>query len=572
MITRIVSFVGWLVYRAVGATLSISEIRSAAAGPEAFRGTVLYALWHGDQFVALYHHRSQGIAIMASRSRDGELIVGVLERFKYRAVRGSSTRGGGRALADAIRKAKKGICCAITVDGPKGPRHEVKPGIALLAQKSGCPVIPVAAAYAKAWTFSSWDRFRLPHPFTRTAMLYGDPVTVAPEDGIEQKRKQIQDSLLSLSALGDMAFRVSLDAAPEQDEVTLASYLRAHPRPKILLIQPSRIGDVIFTLPSLAAIRAAYPSAWIGWVVDERCAPLLEGNPLIDEVVVFDRHRLSLSYLRAFSRHLREKRIDVSIDFHGLFKSAFLAMLAGARFRIGSAATRGMKELSWAVSKQVLPDREDSHCVERHLTAARFIGAAPGPVSFPFAVSPSDSDEVERLLKETNIDDGRPLVAVHPGGGWTSRRWAPGRFAALIDRISAVGAVPVLIGGKEGGAGEKGLNEEILSIARSKAADLTGRLSLRALCAFYRRARAFVGNEAGPMHLAVAIGIPVVGILGPTDPGRTGPYIHRERGSKVTIVRHRVPCQPCRNRSCSARTCMDGVTVDMVFEALKKYL
>ena len=572
MLTHIVSFAGWIVYRVIGVTLSISEIRSAALDPVLSRGAVLYALWHNDQFLALYYHRGQGISIMVSQSRDGEMIVGVMERFKYLTVRGSSTRGGGRALVEAIRNAKKGISCAITVDGPKGPRHEVKPGMALLAQKSGCPVVPVAAAFSRAWAFSSWDKFRVPVPFTRTAMLYGNPIHVSPEDDIEQKRREIQAAISSLSTLGDMFFNVSLSGSIPDNRISLADYLRAHPCPKILLIQPSRIGDVIFTLPSLAALRDAYPAAWIGWIVDERCAPVLEGNPLIDEIIVFDRRAVSFSYIRAFARKLRDKHIDVSIDFHGLFKSAFLVMLAGARFRIASAATRGMKELSWIISKEVRPDRENAHCVERHLAAARFLGASSGAVSFPFSVSVSDTAAIERLMKEHNIDSVRPLIAIHPGGGWTSRRWSTNRFAELADRIAETGALPVLVGGKEGGAGERGLNEAIVSRARSFVPDLTGRLTLKELGAFFSRTRAFVGNEAGPMHMAVALGTNVVGIIGPTDPARTGPYAPREGNSRVTIVRCAVPCQPCRNRNCKKRICIEGITVDAVFEALKKYL
>jgi ADP-heptose:LPS heptosyltransferase len=174
-------------------------------------------------------------------------------------------------------------------------------------------------------------------------------------------------------------------------------------------------------------------------------------------------------------------------------------------------------------------------------------------------------ENIKTLLSNNGIAPDKPFVAVHPGGGWISRRWMTERYAALIDKITSETGLPVvLVGGKEGGAGEKGLNEEIKGMAKSRIVDLTSMLDIKELAALLKKSAVFIANEAGPMHIATALGVPSVAILGPTDPARTGPF-----GKGTTIIQHKVECQPCRERSCKKRTCMELVTVDEVFSTVK---
>jgi heptosyltransferase-1 len=555
---KIISFIGWCIITVIGKTLRIAEVNSRDWWKKRPGQNVVFAFWHGDQFLPCYHHRGQQAAIMSSQSRDGEIQAGILRRFGYVTVRGSSTRGAEKALVETIRLVKKGHSGAFAVDGPRGPFHEIKPGIVYLAQKTGKVIIPVTACPQKYGVLKkAWDKYKLPRPFTKGVIVYGEPVEVRKEDSIEERTCFLQNCMKQMSEFSEKYYW-SKD---------VREYLEHHPRPKILVVQPSRIGDVVFTLPAVLALRKKYPAAWIGWLVDERCAPVLEGNPAVDEIIVFDRRKVSLSYLFEFRRKLREMRIDLSIDFHGLFKSAFAVLLAGAKFRLASASTNGMRELSWLVSKEIRPPKKDTHCVDRHLQVARYLGCPAERPEFNVAVSPKDTAAVEELLKKHGIGGSRPLVAVHPGGGWIARRWFPERFSELIRRLhDEAGADVVLVGGKEGGTSEKGLNEEIAAAANGGVTDLTGATNLKELAALLSKCAVFVANEAGPMHLAVGLDVKTVALIGPTDPGRTGPY------RNTRILRHRVDCQPCRNRSCATRECMRQITVDEVFSAVNEML
>ncbi len=557
--TSFLALIGAASIRCIGSTLRIRAVNARANYTGKNDDNVVFAFWHGDQFIPCYHHRNQQAVIMTSLSKDGAIQTGILNRLGFVTVRGSSSRGGQRALVEAVRLVKKGYSASFAIDGPKGPFHDIKPGIVFLAQKTGRPLIPVSSVSKRYKLLpKTWDKYRLPLPFSSAVVVYGEPLVIAPRETTAQAISRLGAAMEKVYEFSNRWF--------EFTDVT--AFLDAHPRPKILIIQPSRIGDVVFTLPSLAAIRKRYPHAWIGWVVDERCATILAGNSDIDEIIIFDRSKLSPLYLWRFARALRARRIDVSIDFHGLLKSAMHVLFAGARFKIASASTNGMREMSWLFSREIKPLREGAHCVERHLAAADFLDCSISDPSFSLAVGQDEAARLSARLSSAGVSWDKPVIVVHPGGGWISRRWFPDRFAKLINRLlHETSAQIILVGGKEGGAGEQGLNTVITGMVDYPGfLDLTGALSLTELVAVLKRATVFVGNEAGPLHMATAAGTPLVAILGPTDPSRTGPF----RGA--AIVRHEISCQPCRNRSCKDVRCMQLITVDEVFHAVTKKL
>jgi lysophospholipid acyltransferase (LPLAT)-like uncharacterized protein len=139
---------------------------------------VVFTLWHGRLLPCTYHHRGQGVVTLVSLHRDGEYITRAVRRWGYTAVRGSSSRGGLEALRELIRHVKQGRSLAITPDGPRGPFQKMKPGPAIIAQRTGAPIIPVASAASRGWFFGGWDRFLIPQPFARCQIAYGEPVFV----------------------------------------------------------------------------------------------------------------------------------------------------------------------------------------------------------------------------------------------------------------------------------------------------------------------------------------------------------------------------------------------------------
>lgn len=165
----------------------------------------VYCLWHNRLFSATYFLRGRGIVVITSQSRDGEYIARFLKRFGFGTVRGSSTRGGVRALVEMIRLMRSGHAMAFTVDGPRGPRHEAKSGAVLLAKKTGNPMLPFTVECDRFWTIGSWDRLQIPKPFTRARFEVGSPIEVdadANDEDIERKRLELQDALNRLADVG----------------------------------------------------------------------------------------------------------------------------------------------------------------------------------------------------------------------------------------------------------------------------------------------------------------------------------------------------------------------------------
>lgn len=165
----------------------------------------IYAVWHDRIFLGTSYLRGRGIVFLTSQSLDGEYIARFLHRFGYGAIRGSSTRGGARGLVEMIRGMNRGLPMGFTVDGPKGPRHEAKSGAVLLAKKTGNPILPFIVHPRKYWTVNSWDKLQIPRPFTRSLVIFGEPIYVgqnATDDEIEAKRNDLQRELDQLVKRG----------------------------------------------------------------------------------------------------------------------------------------------------------------------------------------------------------------------------------------------------------------------------------------------------------------------------------------------------------------------------------
>lgn len=181
-----------------------------------------YTLWHGRLLPLTWYHRGEGVGALISLSQDGEYIARVVQGWGYRVVRGSTSRGGSRALAEMIRLGRNGRSLAFTPDGPRGPRERMKPGVLIAAQRAGLPIVPVSAACSRAWWFEGWDRFLVPQPFSRVVIAHEAPVRVAPdldEAGLERLSGRIESTLRALQARLDAEFEDTTGTAaggPEQ--------------------------------------------------------------------------------------------------------------------------------------------------------------------------------------------------------------------------------------------------------------------------------------------------------------------------------------------------------------------
>ncbi len=199
MRAKILSVIGWLLISIWSRSIRVQFINKEVPDRLGAEGrNFIYAFWHGRQFLLFHRHRNSGVIIPASESRDGEIQAGILRRFGFDVVRGSSKRKGDRALLGLVDGLRKGKTIAIAVDGPRGPVYEVKDGVIYLAGKLDKPIVPVATSARHFWVFSKmWDRYFLPVPFTKGVIVYGEPITVAGTgpDELGSKRRELADAL-----------------------------------------------------------------------------------------------------------------------------------------------------------------------------------------------------------------------------------------------------------------------------------------------------------------------------------------------------------------------------------------
>jgi heptosyltransferase-1 len=332
---------------------------------------------------------------------------------------------------------------------------------------------------------------------------------------------------------------------------------------RVLIIKPSAIGDVVHALPVLNLVRRKWPAARISWLVTPACSGLLEGHPLLDEVILFERKRWGgmwksprlLGEWRRFTRELRERKFDLVIDLQGLFRSGWLARKTGAKVRVGFANARELAPLFY--SHRVPIDTPEQHAIERYVKLARFIGCDDGPVEFPFATTDADRAHVAELLR-ADVGDGRYALLL-PGTNWETKRWPVEKFAGMVAPLrEQFGLVSVLAGGPDAGA---------MASAIPGAVDLTCRTTLKQLTALLERADLVVANDSGPMHIAAALGRPLVTPFGPTNPVRTGPF-----GRMDSVIRLNIECSPCYSRHCSHRSCLRGLEVDPVLRLAEEQM
>lgn len=202
---RFLGRLAWLIMKIIGKTMSIEEL-----GVENLPGdkdkAVIYVLWHGRLFFPMFCLRDKGIIVLVSEHRDGEIITSSLESAGYDTVRGSTTRGGARALAKLVRLVKEGALTGFTPDGPRGPKWYFQPGAIYVAAKTGVPIIPLAGSVNRAFYFKSWDSFQLPIPFSKGVLIIGEPYYVTgglDEDNIEFHRAELERRLIRLNREAD---------------------------------------------------------------------------------------------------------------------------------------------------------------------------------------------------------------------------------------------------------------------------------------------------------------------------------------------------------------------------------
>jgi len=333
---------------------------------------------------------------------------------------------------------------------------------------------------------------------------------------------------------------------------------------RILIIKPSSLGDIVHALPVLAALRDAHPDAHIAWLANRRFVPLLENHPLLNEVIGFDRSRFGRMWRSPrvcvefwrFVAGLRRRRFDLALDLQGLIRSGLLALFSGAGQRWGFADAREGARLFYTHRVACPPGAQ--HAVERNCALLRALGVALERPEFPLALTDPERSAARELLTATAGRELEGFIAIVPGARWSSKRWPPESFARLIERLAAGGYPPCVL---RGSGADRELAATIRAACAAEAIDLTGRANLRELVGLLDLAGLVICHDSGPMHIAAALGKPIVAIFGPTNPRRTGPYC-----DSAVIATHPLPCAPCYRRTCphGHHDCLRRLDVDEV--------
>jgi lipopolysaccharide heptosyltransferase I len=347
---------------------------------------------------------------------------------------------------------------------------------------------------------------------------------------------------------------------------------------RILIVRLSAMGDVVHVLPMLAALSRARPDARVGWLVEERAASLLEGHPQLDRVWIWPRTRITellrsgrafaaLGVVRAFARELRAARYEVAIDAQGNARSAVLAWLSGAPRRIGLAHGFAREGAGLLYTDRVVPTQPRQLKVVRALELLRPLGIETRGARALLGIS-----ERTRAWARAEIDalGGRPAIAIHPGVSdfGAIKQWDPVRFGGTAGRLAREHGARCIV---TWGPGERELAEQVVASSDGAARLAPATASILELAALYEACDLVIGADTGPIHLAAALGVPVVGLYGPKDPEMYGPWDART-GAAAAVVRRQVHCSPCMRRTCPNVICMPAIQVGDVVAAARDSL
>ncbi len=328
----------------------------------------------------------------------------------------------------------------------------------------------------------------------------------------------------------------------------------------ILVIKLRYIGDVLLTTPFLRVLRQGFPDAGVTMLVNPGTDDVLRYNPDVDEVLCLPR--TGMIHQVQFSRGLRARGFDCVVDLTDGDRSAIISCVTGACLRIGFN------------HEDRLRGRLYSHCVKASYEAMHVIdyhAMAFSPLGLPIQggepilpLSSKDYEQAHRMLETLSLDQ-KQWIMIHPAARYWFKAWPSDRFAALADVLYEKGFQVVLVGSRN----EQILETEILKAAQHPIASLLGKTSLLELAALMRHGRLFVGNDAGPMHIAAAVGCPVVALFGPSNPAVWGP-----RGKDTKTIYKGLDCRECFHPGCfrGEQSCMKLITVEEVLDAAQEFL
>ena len=333
----------------------------------------------------------------------------------------------------------------------------------------------------------------------------------------------------------------------------------------VLIVRTDRIGDVVLTLPMIPALHAKFSGRRISMLLRSYSRELVEGFSGLDTILTCDRGSERKGFFALLSE-IRRGKFDIVFVVHPSIRLALLMFLAGIPLRVGT----GYRWYSFLFNRKVFEHRKtaEKHEAEYNLALLKAVGCdiqsvPPVSLSIPFAASDASVRELNRL----GVAKGSRLVILHPGSGGSARDWRVENFGDLAKALKKDGCSVVVTGT----AAERSLVEQVVKRSDGIAIPSVGRLSLKELAAFISLARLFVSNSTGPLHIAAAVGVPVIAFYPPIrecSPRRWGPLAEQ----KAVFVADNALCKRCNGGPCQGDDCMDQITVEQVLAAARKFI
>jgi len=329
------------------------------------------------------------------------------------------------------------------------------------------------------------------------------------------------------------------------------------PDPKrILLILHGSIGDVTRALPLATVLRNGFPRSYIAWSVEPASQPLLEHNPAIDQIILFDRGRGWRAFA-PFLRQIREKRFDLVLDLQRILKSGLISCATGAPLRIGFNRADA-KELNWIFNNLHIDAFDEAISkIEHYFKFTDYLGLAREAPQWDFRLTANERAAVQNHIASIK----RSFAVLFVGTRWQSKRWFATQIARCADLLHDRYSLDVVF---LGGESDRELADESMKESKTAVTNLVARTSLREAIGIIERAKLAIGPDTGLMHIAAAVRTPVISLWGATRPQRTGPY-----GYSDLVIQGRAPCVPCNRKRCRiGRICIQSITTAEISERI----
>lgn len=338
--------------------------------------------------------------------------------------------------------------------------------------------------------------------------------------------------------------------------------LELPPHPRILIVKLSAIGDCLVASPVARALRERYPTAHIAWAVQAKASAVVEGNPNLNEVLVW---RGDWRGALRLGRQVRARQFDAVLDLQGALKSAPLLAMSGARHRVVSSRAEGVARR--AANFVVAMPSPPPHASEQYLRLSQALDTSPrASRQLQMPVGEAERRWVADFLAGQGVGPDETLVALNPGAARPIKQWPPAQFAALGTLLAQKGMRVII----PGGPGDAALAQEIVAqmMGAVKPVVAAGKTNLKQLGALLERCALLVSADTGPMHIAAGVKTPIVALFGPTDPTRTGPV-----GQHNLVVVRDLPCRPCMQRpTCDHFECLTEMQAGDVFHVVTHLL